>query len=125
MANPGFTGQQVAIRFDPHTTDHLPTPGLYLRADFFEQGWIVLFDPRIDLGAGLIETKIRVTVHQPGNSIESTTCLAPRLFQRPKPSQIDMCVSRQPDGAFAWEPVSGRFQVLPNLFSDLAQSDQL
>ena len=59
-----FPAEHLRVRFDPHATNHFDPAFVDTGANAFKQRRVVILEPGVNLGAGLVEIKIRVAIHQ-------------------------------------------------------------
>ena len=99
LADERLAAGDVAVGLEPHAADRLPAALGHALLDPLEDGGIVLLDPGIGLGGGLVEGEIGVALHQVEHGREGAPDLAAGLGERPEPGEVDVGVAGQAEPA--------------------------
>ena len=95
LAHEGLAGGDLAVRLDPRASHRLPPalrdPLLYPP----EQPGVVVLDPTVQLGRGLVEDEVLVAVHEAEDAGERAPRLPPRLRDGPEPREVQVRVARE------------------------------
>ena len=93
LADHGFSADEVAVRFNPHSALNFPASGGDGLFDFFVKSRIVLFDECVMLSRGCPEDILRIFFDECDLGAESACALADAFADGPEPAGVDMSVS--------------------------------
>ena len=93
LADHGFSADEVAVRFNPHSALNFPASGGDGLFDFFVKSRIVLFDECVMLSRGCPEDILRIFFDECDLGAESACALADAFADGPEPAGVDVRMS--------------------------------